>query len=349
LKDLKNQEKYENLAKKVLKKEESDDLYTRQGKKEDDAHPAIYPTGKHPSGLSKMEKKVYDLIVKRFFAVFGEAAKRQSLTLTLDVLGYNFKAKSKVTKQRNWFNLYDPYVNVEEADLPEVEEGEKLDIEDFSLKDKETKPPRRYSQSRIVSELEKKNLGTKATRASTIDRLYDRNYIEGSPIEVTQLGLTIVNTLEKHAPDVLSEELTRNFEEKMESIKQGEKSSEKVVSEAQEELEETLTEFKQKEKQIGSELVETIDKERNRQRRLGECQECEDGTLKIIKNNGSRFVGCSNYPDCENSFPLPSNGDIEGMDEACDECGNPKIYVSRNSGNDYNMCIYPDCPTKDDW
>ncbi len=312
-------------------------------------HNCIYPTGKHPSGLSKMEKKVYDLIVKRFFAVFGEAAKRQSLTLTLDVLGYSFKAKSKVTKQRNWFSLYDPYVNVEEADLPEVEEGEKLDVEDFSLEDKETKPPRRYSQSRIVSELEKKNLGTKATRASTIDRLYDRNYIEGSPIEVTQLGLTIVNTLEKHAPDVLSEELTRNFEEKMESIKQGEKSSEEVVSEAQEELEETLTEFKQKEKQIGSELVETIDKERNRQRRLGECQECEDGTLKIIKNNGSRFVGCSNYPDCENSFPLPSNGDIEGMDEACDECGNPKIYVSRNSGNDYNMCIYPDCPTKDDW
>ncbi|NMJ77260.1 DNA topoisomerase I [Nanohaloarchaea archaeon] len=349
LKDLKNQEKYEDLAKKVLKKEESDDLYTRQGKKDDDAHPAIYPTGKHPSGLSKMEKKVYDLIVKRFFAVFGEAAERQSLTLTLDVLGYSFKAKSKVTKQRNWFNLYDPYVNVEEADLPEVEGGEKLDVEDFSLEDKETKPPRRYSQSRIVSELEKKNLGTKATRASTIERLYDRNYIEGSPIEVTQLGLTIVNTLEKHAPDVLSEELTRNFEEKMESIKQGEKSSEEVVSEAQEELEETLTAFKQKEKQIGSELVETIDKERNRQRRLGECQECEDGTLKIIKNNGSRFVGCSNYPDCENSFPLPSNGDIEGMDETCDECGNPKIYVSRNSGNDYNMCIYPDCPTKDDW
>jgi DNA topoisomerase I, archaeal len=349
LNKLKSHEKYEDLAKKVLKKEQSDNLYTRQGKKEDDAHPAIHPTGKHPSNLSKMEKKVYDLIVKRFFAVFGEAAKRQSLTMTLDVLGYGFEAKSKVTKKRNWFNLYDPYVNVEEADLPEVEEGEKLEVNEFDLEDKETKPPRRYSQSRIVSELEKRNLGTKATRASTIDRLYDRNYIEESPIKVTDLGLTIVNTLEKHAPDVLSEELTRSFEQKMDSIRQGDKTSEEVVSEAQEELKDTLTKFKKDEQEVGAELVKTIDKERKRQRRLGECQECEDGTLKIIKNNGSRFVGCSNYPDCENSFPLPSNGDINSMDEKCEECGNPKIYVSRNSGNDYNMCIYPDCPTKDDW
>ncbi|MFB6116050.1 MAG: DNA topoisomerase I [Candidatus Nanosalina sp.] len=349
LNKLKGQEKYEDLAKKVLKKDKDDEMYPRQGKKEDDAHPAIYPTGEPPSNLSKMERKVYDLIVKRFFAVFGDAAKRQSLTLTLDVLGYDFNAKSKVTKERNWFELYDPYVNVEEAELPGVEEGEVLDVEGFDLEEKETKPPRRYSQSGIVSELEKKNLGTKATRASTIDRLYDRNYIDNSPIEVTDLGLAIVNTLEKHAPDLLSEDLTRTFEEKMEAIRNGDETSEEVVSEAREELEETLNKFKQEEKEIGAELVETIDQERKRRRQLGECQECEDGTLRIIKSNGNRFVGCSNYPDCENSFPLPSNGDINGMDEVCEECGNPKIYVSRDSGNDYSMCIDPDCPTKDDW
>lgn len=349
LNKLKGQDKYEDLAKKVLKKDKDDEMYPRQGKKEDDAHPAIYPTGERPSNLSKMEGKVYDLIVKRFFAVFGDAAKRQSLTLTLDVLGYDFNAKSKVTKERNWFELYDPYVNVEEAELPGVEEGEVLDVEGFDLEEKETKPPRRYSQSGIVSELEKKNLGTKATRASTIDRLYDRNYIDNSPIEVTDLGLAIVNTLEKHAPDLLSEDLTRTFEEKMDSIRNGDETSEEVVSEARGELEETLNKFKQEEKEIGAELVETIDQERKRRRQLGECQECEDGTLRIIKSNGNRFVGCSNYPDCENSFPLPRNGDINSMDEVCEECGNPKIYVSRDSGNDYSMCIDPDCSTKDDW
>jgi DNA topoisomerase-1 len=349
LKKLKNQDKYEDKAKKVLKKDKNDKMYPRQGKKEDDAHPAIYPTGEFPSNLSKMERKVYDLIVKRFFAVFGKAAKRQSLTLTLDVLGYDFTAKSKVTKERNWFDLYDPYVKVEEAELPGVEEGEKLDVEGFDLEDKETQPPNRYSQSGIVSELEKKNLGTKATRAATIDRLYNRNYIESEPIEVTELGLAIVETLDKHCPEVLSEELTREFEEKMEAIRNGEETSDEVVEEAREELSEMLAKFKQQEKEIGAELVNTIDAERKRRRKLGPCDECDNGTLRIIKSNGNRFVGCSNYPDCENTYPLPRNGDINSMESECDECGKPKIYVSRDSGNDYSMCIDPDCPSKDDW
>jgi len=115
LKKLKNQENYENLAEKVLSKK---DISPKQGKKKDDAHPAIYPTGEPPGGLSKKERNVYDLIVKRFFAVFGKAAKRQSVTMTLNVEGYEFKAKSKITKERNWFNLYDPYVRVEGGRAP---------------------------------------------------------------------------------------------------------------------------------------------------------------------------------------------------------------------------------------
>ena len=346
---LKNQDKYEDRAEKVLKKDKEDNLYTTQGSKEDDAHPAIYPTGEFPSGLSKMEGKVYDLIVKRFFAVFGEPAKRQSLTMTLDVLGFDFEAKSKVTKERNWFELYDPYVNVEEAELPGVEEGETLDVEGFDLEEKETQPPNRYGQSRIVSELEKKNLGTKATRAATIDRLYNRNYIENKPIEVTDLGMTIVDTLEQHCPDLLSEELTREFEEKMEAIRDSDETRDSVIQDAQDELEEMLSKFKEKQKEIGEELVETIDSERKRRRRLGPCQECEDGKLRIIKSSGSRFVGCSNYPDCENTYPLPGDGKIESLDEACDECGTPRIKVIRKNSKPYSMCIDPDCATKDDW
>lgn len=346
LNKIKSQNQYEDKAKKVLKK---DEIYPRQGGKEDDAHPAIYPTGEHPSSLSKQQRQIYDLIVKRFLAVFGDAARRRTLTFTLDVLGHEFKAKSKITVERNWFNLYDPYVNVEEAELPEMEEGQILDVEEFNLEEKETQPPRRYSQSRIVNELEKRNLGTKATRAQTVDRLYDRNYIENEPIEVTDLGLAITNTLEKSVPDLISEELTREFEEKMESIRENKTTSDEVIEKAREELNETLMTFKENEKDIGAELVDTIDAERKRRRQLGDCDQCDDGTLRIIKNNGSRFVGCSNYPDCENTYPLPNNGDIKSTNEVCEECHTPKIWVNREKGKNYNMCIDPDCPTKDDW
>jgi DNA topoisomerase-1 len=350
LNKLKNQENYTDKAKKVLKKDKNDNLYTKQGKKEDDAHPAIYPTGQTPGNLSKKERKVYDLIVKRFFAVFGKAAKRQSLTMTLEVNGYTFNAKSKVTKERNWFDLYDPYVKVEEAELPDLEEGETLTVDEFELAEKETQPPNRYSQTTIVSELEKRNLGTKATRAQVVDRLYDREFIDGDPINVTDLGLTIAETLEEYSPDIVSEDLTREFEEKMEAIKQEEATREETLEKAREELGETLRKFKEQEKEIGAELVKAIDDYRDQKRKLGPCdaEEC-DGTLQIVRTDNGRFVGCTEYPDCENTYPLPNNGEITSQDEICEECGTPKIHVSRNSGNNYSMCIDPDCSTKDDW
>ncbi len=346
LNKLKNQDEFEEKAEKVLDK---DEIYPRQGKKKDDAHPAIYPTGEAPSGLSKQERQLYDLIVKRFFAVFGDAAKRRTLTFTLEVEDHNFLAQSKITVERNWFDLYDPYVRVEEAELPEMEEGQVLDIEEFELLEKETQPPRRYSQSAIVNELEKRNLGTKATRAQTVDRLYSRNYIENQPIEVTDLGLTIVNTLEDHCPELLSEELTREFEEKMESIRSEDKTSGEVLEEAEKQLKDVLSRFKEDEKEIGKELVDTIDQERERRRQLGACDQCDDGTLRIIKTKKGRFVGCSNYPDCENTYPLPGEGKIESLDELCEECNTPRIKVIRKGRKPYSMCIDPDCPTKDDW
>ena len=350
LNKLKNQENYTEKAEKVLKKDKNDNLYTKQGKKEDDAHPAIYPTGQNPGNLSKQERKVYDLIVKRFFAVFGKPAKRQTLTMTLETNGYTFDAKSKVTKKRNWFNLYDPYVKVEEAELPELDEGETLPVDEFELAEKETKPPRRFSQTSIVSELEKRNLGTKATRAQVVDRLYDREFIRNDPIEVTDLGLTIAETLKEYSPEIVSEELTREFEERMESIKNQEESKEEALERARDELGETLRQFKEQEKEIGAELVRAIDKYRDQKRKLGPCdaEDC-DGTLQIIRTDNGRFVGCTEYDDCENTYPLPNNGEVTSQNEICDECGTPKIHVSRKSGNNYDMCIDPDCPTKDDW
>ena len=350
LNKLKGQEDYDEIAKKVLKKDKNDNLYTTQGKKKDDAHPAIYPTGESPSAsLSKKEGQVYDLIVKRFFAVFGKAAKRRSITFTLDVKDEEFKAKSKITVERNWYDLYEPYVNVNSAELPEMEEGQTLPIDSFDKEEKETQPPNRYSQSAIVNELEKKSLGTKATRAQTVDRLYDRNYIEEQPIEVTDLGLVVVETLEDYSSDVVSEKLTREFEEKMESIRDQKESREEVLEEAQDKLINTLANFKEKEAEIGEKLVDTIDSERKRRRRLGPCQECGDGKLRIIKKGGSSFVGCSNYPDCENTYPLPNNGNINSTDQECEECGKPMIYVDRKKGKNYQMCVDPDCPSKDDW
>ncbi|MCJ7478641.1 MAG: DNA topoisomerase I [Candidatus Nanohaloarchaeota archaeon QJJ-7] len=344
LNKLKKQDDYEDKAGTVLDK---NDLYTRQGGGEDPAHPAIHPTGIGPNSLSDDEENVYDLIVKRFFAVFGDAAVRETLNVSLDINSEIFKAKGKRTIERNWFSLYEPYVNVETIDLPDLDEGQELSVDELEKLDKETQPPNRYSQAGIVSELEKRNLGTKATRSQTVDRLYDRGYIDGAPIEVTDIGLTVVKALEEYSPDIVSEELTRQFEEKMQDIREEEMEREEVLQEARDTLSEILEGFQEKEDEIGEELVDAIDVQRKKERELGPCDQCEDGTLRIIKKNG-KFVGCSNYPDCENTYPL-TNGKIESTGEVCDTCHTPIVKVIRKGRRPFEMCLDPDCPTKDDW
>ncbi|MDY6776862.1 MAG: DNA topoisomerase I [Candidatus Nanohaloarchaea archaeon] len=345
LEKMKKQDSYEEKAESVLDK---DDLYTTQGDKSDDAHPAIYPTGMSPSGLSDDEEKIYDLVVKRFFAVFGDAAVRETLKVTLDVNGEVFQAKGKRTVERNWFELYEPYVNAETIDLPDLEEGQEVPVEEVEKLDKETQPPNRYSQAGIVSEMEDRNLGTKATRGDTIDRLYDRGYIDSAPIEVTDTGLAVVEALEDHAPGILSEELTREFEEEMEEIRNLEKTRDEVLEEARQTLTDILEKFREDEEEIGEELIDAVDRQRKKERELGPCDQCDDGTLRIITKNG-KFVGCSNYPDCENTYPLPNDGKIESTDKTCDTCHTPIIKVIRKGKRPFEMCLDPDCPTKDDW
>ena len=107
--------KYTAITKEVLKTK----LHPNNGKKDDPAHPAIFPTGElMKDNLSSREEKIYDLIVKRFFSCFGEAALRKSLDLTLDINKELFGANGKTTLEENWFRWYSPYVKLEETTLP---------------------------------------------------------------------------------------------------------------------------------------------------------------------------------------------------------------------------------------
>ncbi len=345
LSKLGNQDDYADLTETVL---DMEDMYPKQGGKTDDAHPAIYPTGVAPSGLSKQEGQLYDLIVKRFLAVFGEPAVRETVIITLAVNGERFQASGKRTLEEHWFALYRPYVTVDEDEMPPLEEGAAVETDGIEKLDKETQPPNRYSQSGIVSELEDRNLGTKATRANIIQSLYDRNYIDGGSIEVTDLGLAVVEALEEHCPEILSEDLTRQFEQDMDAIRSLDATPDDVLAGARDTLEDVLETFQEHEDAIGSQLIDAIDATRRKQNQLGPCDQCDDGTLRIIRKNG-KFVGCSNYPDCENTYPLPGDGKIEPLKEECDTCHTPRIKVIRKGRRPFEMCIDPDCPTKDDW
>ncbi|MEE9594701.1 MAG: DNA topoisomerase I, partial [Candidatus Hydrothermarchaeales archaeon] len=324
LESLARAKEFKGYAETVLKKSP---LRPRQGMKTDPAHPAIYPTGVIPKRLGTSEERIYALVVHRFIATFGDPLLREEAKVRCLLNKEEFEFKGSWTLDEGWLPLY-PYIKIKELRLPALHEGEKLGIEKIDLKEDETRPPDRFNQSTLVRELENRGLGTKATRADIVDTLFRREYVQGSPLEVTELGLSVINALEENVPVIISEELTRSFEEKLEKIQSGEMSQEQVLDEAKEKLTQILREFKAKEEAIGAKLMEGLQETERKKRHIGTCPSCGH-ELRVVRSraSGKSFIGCSNYPKCSNSYPLPQRRGVRPTDKKCNACGLPMISV----------------------
>jgi DNA topoisomerase-1 len=342
LQQLGKQAVYEKMCAELLKKK---NLVPNNGKKTDPAHPAIYPTGVVPSALKPRNQKVYDLIVKRFLATFADPAVRETMEVYLDVNKEKFLAKGTRTLEENWHIFYKPYVKLEEIALPEMKEGESVEVKKIEKIEKETQPPNRYNQSSIIKELEKRNLGTKATRADILDRLFQRGYIEGVKITVTKLGMETIKVLEKYAPTILDEKLTAEFEGEMDKIREGKQKPENVLLRAKKILLELLGDFQKKEKQIGKEILGSLRESQDESNTLGECPVCKKGKLMFRRGKFGRFVGCNNYPKCKTLIKIPHHGKIVKTDEICEHDGYPIVEMGMGRGKQ-KMCLNINCKGK---
>ncbi|MBI2135688.1 DNA topoisomerase I [Candidatus Woesearchaeota archaeon] len=283
------------LGKQILK--------PNNGKKTDPAHPAIYPTGIAPKALDHDKKNIYDLIVRRFLATFGEPATRETVKIEIDCRHEIFIAKGTTTANPGWHTLYGRFTMFKEEELPKVGKGDAITVEKIILHDKETQPPPRYTEASIIKELEKRNLGTKATRSEIVDTLYHRGYIDGKSMEATELGIKTCETLEKHCPKIIDEELTRHFELEMEEIRENKKNPAEIIDEAKDILTKTMDEFKQREKEIGEELKQANIDTRDEMSNLGACPACKTGELQIRRGKFGFFAACNKYPECKTKRP----------------------------------------------
>jgi DNA topoisomerase-1 len=349
LEKISQQPEFSDAANKLLNKSA---LKPNNGKKKDPAHPAIYPTGEVPRGVNDRERKVYDLIVRRFMATFGEWAIRESMKAIIDVNGEPFKAEGKRTVEKNWHELYGKYAKFDEIVLPQMKEGDTVAVKETDFQKKMTEPPKRYTEASIISELEKRNLGTKATRANIIDTLRRRDYIHGKSLEATELGIKTVETLEKHSPEILDEELTRNIEAEMEEVIAGKKNGEEIEEGARQILIKVLDKFKKDEKEIGEELKESLYKAKDQKtmsEAMGTCPVCKEGLLIVRVNpkTKKRFLGCSSYPKCTNTQPLPQKGLVKPANKECPECGYPIANIwTKGKKIPWTICTNINCPTK---
>ncbi|MFW9841240.1 MAG: DNA topoisomerase I [Candidatus Thorarchaeota archaeon] len=343
---LKGMKNYTQLALQVLQR---GNLNPVEGKKTDPAHPAIHPTGTKPTKrLTPSEKNLYDLIVRRFLALFGEPAVKEHLRADISCENHLLYLRGLKILKPGWMQFYGPYAKTGEKELPNLSEGDSIVLNHVSSDERYTQPPPRFNPASLLKLLEKENLGTKATRARIVDSVKSRGYTLNDRFELSTLGYALYETLEQYVPEVLSPELTRRLEKEMEEIQQEQSDREDVLRRAKNTLLELLDDFSSQKQEIGNTLVLGLQRYWKSTEELGECPKCGDGTLRIIRSQktGKRFVGCSNYSEgkCDQTFALPQRGDISPKDEMCPHCGHRMIQVT-SGRRKWDTCInWTECP-----
>jgi len=318
-----------------------------QGKKKATDHPPIHPVEiADKSKLSKHEWKIYELIVRRFFATLSPSAEIETVKVVLDYEGKNFIARGKTILSAGWREYY-PYSKSEEVILPELEEKEIVKVDGIKNDQKETKPQPRYTPAALIKLLEELNLGTKSTRAEILQKLIDRGYIEGRQnFTPSNIAFTVIDALEQYVPDVTKPDMTAKLEKEMDQIEKGKLKKEDVVCDSRKLLTKVLTRLLEHKESIGEKLRESLKADNV----LGKCPACNGDLIVIKMRKGTRFVGCSNYSKgCRTSFPLPAKGTIRPLGSLCPVCNLPEIEVQYFKRRPFKMCINHKCPSKANW
>lgn len=312
------------------------------GKKVDPAHPAIHPTGIDVN-VGERERKLYDLIVRRFLACFAEHAVKQSTKVSLMLGKERYIGKGIIILHPGWIDLYGKYYFSEEENLPLLKENQEIVVNDLIKEEKKTQPPKRYTSTSLIKELEKYNLGTKSTRATIIEKLFESEYVKSKSIEVSLFGMAVHETLSKYSKSILDEKLTREFEDKLEKIQQNQEKQEKVIEEAKAVIVNIIEDFKVNNEVIGKELKQAYYQSERIENYVMPCEKCKEGSLIVRPTRDKRiFIGCSNYPNCKNAYPLPSTIKKAKFVEKCSKCGGP-IMTYVLSKRKVVRCANPKC------
>jgi DNA topoisomerase-1 len=199
--------------------------------------------------------------------------------------------------------------------------------------------------------MEEEGIGTKSTRSEILETLFKRGYVSGERIEASELGITLVETLERFSPMIVSVELTAELESKMDRIEIGELDKESVVAEAIRHLGPILESIKSREVEIGKSLSLGAISALLSKRIVGDCPVCHSGKLTIIysRKTGKRFIGCSNYAEgkCRFSAPIPQRPYIVIPTRTrCSKCGCNMLLVRKKGSRPWRLCVNPACPSK---
>ena len=332
--------------------------YKSRAKGAQEAHEAIRPTGvkREPAALkdylSRDELRLYDLIWKRFVA--SQMAPAILDQTSVDIVAgpeggekpYLFRATGSVVKFPGFLKVYEEGREEEEEEkekaegkdvrLPPLEKGEELDLVQLLPLQHFTKPPPRYTDASLIRALEEYGIGRPSTYAAILSTLLQRAYVNrvSKKLIPTKLGFTVNDLLVEYFPDLINVDFTAEMEEKLDRVATGEQSWVPM-------LQEFYAPFSDK-VEVAREKMPKVE---YKPEPTGEmCPECGEPLL-IRHGRYGKFIGCSGYPKCRYTTPIP----IPGV--TCPECGGAVVEKRTRRRRTFYSCINwrPDDETSCQW
>lgn len=277
-------------------------LIPTRGKVETKDHPPIYPVAcAKKTQLDDKHWKLYELVVRRFFATLSGPCEWDATRAGIDISGEPFVASGKSLAVSGWRFHY-PYGTPKEEILPPLAAGDVLPVKRADLLEKKTEPPKRYGQGKLIQMMEDLGLGTKATRHEALAKLYSRGFIEGNPPKPTALGISLIDALKAHAAAITSNAMTSRLEKDMDGIASSQMQKDAVLKESRDMLEKVFDELEAH----GAEIGRMLRQGSATDSKIGPCPLC--GSPLVVrerKSDGNKFIACSGFPACRNTYNVP--------------------------------------------
>ena len=305
-----------------------------------DAHEAIRPTSinRRPEDikeyLSNDEYKLYHLIYYRSLASLMKNASYEATSITLFNNDYRFKSTGQVLLFDGYLKVYSKYEETNDKILPVLKENEYINSEKIEYSEHETKPPARYTESKLIKEMEELGIGRPSTYAKTIDTLKERAYvtIEDKKFIPSEIGIEITDKLQEFFKEIINVKYTQEMEDDLDKIAEGNLVWYKLLDRFYNDFEPKVeVAFKDMEKTPPPETGEI-------------CPNC-NSPLVIKQSKYGKFTACSNYPECKYIKQNEEKKEIiEIMD--CPNCGGKIVEKISKRGKVFYGCNnFPKCKT----
>ena len=315
--------------------------FPKQSKKKEnvqDAHEAIRPTSitRTPQSIKEYltsdEYKLYKLIYYRALASLMSDAKVEQTTVILDNNDYKFKTTGQVLVYDGYLKVYQQYEMSEDKILPPFDtfKSNVLVANSIEKSEHHTKPPARYTEAKLIKEMEELGIGRPSTYAKIVETLVSRNYVDvvDKKFIPTEVGIEITDKLQEFFSNIINVKYTANMENGLDEIADGDKVWYKLIQEFYDEFEPLVEDaFTKMEKKAPKETGEM-------------CPECGN-PLVIRKGKYGEFVACSNYPKCKYIKQQPR--EIKEFID-CPICEGKIVEKKSKRGKVFYGCNnYPNC------